>query len=94
MKYPFALSLLLFLLSGSPAFAGDEAPVPGSVTPEEGRVAIGPAIQLPVNAAPPVPCSTKTLGTLTLDSNAQLCICDGAAWKLANATRSCIWSRR
>src|SRR6202161_1261814 len=60
-------------------------PIPGpqgAVMPASGRVVISPAIQLPVNAIPPIPCSPAARGTLVLIPNSHLCLCDAANWKL------------
>jgi len=63
----------------------------GAVIPASGRVVISPAIQLPVNALPPVACSPANRGTFALTPNAHLCLCDGSNWKLANLDKPCDW---
>ena len=74
------------------AYAGMQGATPlGAVQSAPGRVGVTPAIQLPVNAAPPVACSPATEGTLALDSKAHLCLCDGNAWQLPNLDKPCEW---
>jgi hypothetical protein len=73
------------------AHAAEAATPQGAIAPAPGRVEISPAIQLPINAVPPIACAPATLGTLALDSRAHLCLCDGDAWKLANLDKPCNW---
>lgn len=76
----------------APSPAGQPLPLPSSVTTtDEGLVDIRSAIRLPLNASPPIDCSVKTRGTLALEGDAHLCLCDGAAWKLVNTDKSCAW---
>jgi hypothetical protein len=63
----------------------------GAVIPASGRVVISPAIQLPINALPPITCSPANRGTFVLDPNAHFCLCDGSHWKLANLDKPCDW---
>jgi len=91
VKRILAVTVLLFLCPFAlSAFA--DVPLPSGVSNDEGRVDINPAFQLPVNRKPPLDCSPKTRGTIALDSQVQLCICDGADWKLANTIRPCAWT--
>jgi hypothetical protein len=88
---PIATALIAVLWPLA-AYADMQGATPdGAVMPASGRVGVSPALQLPVNAVPPIACSSATLGTLALDPKAHLCLCDGNAWKLANLDEPCDW---
>lgn len=88
--------LILAILHPALTYADTQSPSPDSgqpsfIGPVEGRVHVSPAIQLPVNAEPPIACSADTRGTIALNTTVQLCLCDGAGWKLINSDTSCTW---
>lgn len=87
-----ATALIIVFTGALAAYANIAEPASeGAVTPAPGRVVLSPAIQLPINATPPIACAPATAGTLALDSKAHLCVCDGNAWKLANLDTPCDW---
>jgi len=99
MKLPFILpAFLLILATLYPVltYADTQSPSPDAGQPSfvgafGGAVHASPAIQLPLNAKPPIACSANTRGTIALNDAAQLCLCDGAGWKLVNSDKSCAW---
>jgi len=82
--------LLLICPYSRPACA--DAPLPVAIVPDADRIHITPAFQIPVNDKPPLDCSTKTRGTMALDTRTQLCICLGDGWKLVNTAAPCVWA--
>jgi hypothetical protein len=92
MKRTLAFTCLFVCLWSLPIQAETETPQTGAFTPGAGRGIVSPAIQLPLSAKPPVMCSTETRGTMALDSNTHLCVCDGQNWKIANTDEACGWT--
>jgi hypothetical protein len=104
MKLPLILPtflLILAILHPALTYADTQSPAPDATSPAqgagsgvgtgEGRVHVIPAMQLPLNATPPIACSADTRGTIALNAAVQLCLCDGAGWKLVNTDTSCTW---
>ena len=87
-----ALAALFVCLWPLSIRADTEHTEPGGFTTGTGRGIVSPALQLPVNVKPPVVCSPETHGTIALDGNTRLCICDGQGWKLANTDEACAWT--
>jgi len=88
-RYSVIATLIVIFLS-APACAGLPPGFSGW-RDDDGRVDIGPALQLPLNTTPPVICSTDTQGTLALNDRAQMCLCAGERWKLVNSDEPCPW---
>ena len=95
-----ACLLILAILQPVLSYADTQSPPPDATSPVQGGGAVGvsgglvvimPAMKLPLNAAPPIACSAETRGTIALDAAVQLCLCDGAGWKLVNSHKSCTW---
>jgi hypothetical protein len=81
----------VFVLS-APAAAEQSPATPEAFSTGEGRAIVSPALQLPMLSAPPLACTPETRGTLALDNQAHLCLCDGAGWKVTNTRERCEWN--